>query len=348
MMVTSDCRPLQGKVPIHVCNNCGHVQKKCSPTYNLNLSKIYQDYSAFSLTLGAEPKDFGQKVPITRTEQIFSNIAPAITNGEHWLDIGTGSGVMLRCASAKMPKWQFYGQDLTDAHCEKVEKINGVKEFYSGALSQIYRKFDVVSAIHVLEHVLKPHEILLELSELLTQKGVLLIQLPDINQNPFDLYVYDHISHFSSQTLMNLVKPYFEYVTIPKRQIFKEITLLASHSPIDISSEEALKMPSLALDFIKQYERFITHREDPVAVFGTGPAGVLSAANLSGNCRKFVDENFHDVGTDYHGRKVVKPSETELDNEEVVIPLPWEQQKQICKKYPNINLVNWFDRFEND
>lgn len=59
--------------------------------------------------------------------------------------------------------------------------------------------------IHVLEHIPYLIEYLRHIRTLLKPRGLLCIQVPDVNNSPFEILVADHSCQFSSDTLNNVV-----------------------------------------------------------------------------------------------------------------------------------------------
>jgi hypothetical protein len=67
-------------------------------------------------------------------------------------------------------------------------------------------QFDVISLSHV-EHVPDPISFLKALSGHLNEGGRILLAVPDLRQNPSDLVVADHCTHFVEQSLSYVARP---------------------------------------------------------------------------------------------------------------------------------------------
>ena len=59
----------------------------------------------------------------------------------------------------------------------------------------------VISLWHTLEHVPEPAGMLRSFHQWLKPEGQVLVQVPDVARNPYDLGVVDHVSHFTNATL---------------------------------------------------------------------------------------------------------------------------------------------------
>lgn len=96
------------------------------------------------------------------------------------LDVGAGKGEFL--AEASKAGFQCTGAEPSPNFCEYVTKNFGI-EMHCGYLGSIEalkkRKFDVVTMLHVLEHVEHPHELLEEIKSNLNENGLLFIEVPN-------------------------------------------------------------------------------------------------------------------------------------------------------------------------
>lgn len=93
-----------------------------------------------------------------------------------------------------------------------VSTINKDKLVASANLCDFYlpndainEKFDVISINMVLEHLFEPRVVLSKLSSLLSEKGRIVIQIPNFLKYPVDLLIYEHTSHYSLQNLQYLL-----------------------------------------------------------------------------------------------------------------------------------------------
>lgn len=341
--VSSDCRKVASFPDIYQCESCCHVQKIAHQEYQQAVAQLYASYDAYTLTQGKEPLKFSSEIPGSRTSAILQNVIPYINNHcGNWLDIGTGSGVMLHSVSVGLPNYTLWGQDIS-GHCQsEVMGIANVAGFYSGEIEQIDEKFDVVSAIHVLEHVFDPQQFVIGLKRLLTTNGSLIIQVPNVANNPFDVCVFDHVSHFNVQVLVRFLKKYFKYQVLTQGQITKEITVVVSDS-------ELLKKPTwkgegatdhlLDLTELHALDKKINATKAKTGVFSTGPAAVYTAVNLKEKLSCFVDEDPDKVGKYFLGVPVVSVSQFDRQNS-LINPLPLHQFELVNRRYPELRFID--------
>ena len=180
------------------------------PGWLETIAQIYDAYTIYHQSPGQEQAVFdgasGASEP--RSERLLRRLLTecALPANGRLLDIGCGNGVLLRTFSGIAPTWTLAGADLDDRHRATVEQIPGVVRFYAGPAEQIPDQFDVITMQHVLEHVPEPVDLLGKLSERLNPGAVLFIQIPNILDNPFDLMVVDHSSHFAPDTVRSAVE----------------------------------------------------------------------------------------------------------------------------------------------
>ena len=155
------------------------------------------------------------------------------------LDIGCGFGWMLSTLDKK--KWETHGVDL-NKDCQKIAEKNMFK-FYN-QLPKNKKKFDVISMIHVIEHLKNPLAYLDKVKKLLKKNGILIIETPDFDSAMARRYnlkfrlLHDptHISLFSLESLMRLLRdkkfkiiqldfPYFEGPFFNRKNLLKVLKI---------------------------------------------------------------------------------------------------------------------------
>jgi SAM-dependent methyltransferase len=115
---------------------------------------------------------------------------------ESHLDIGCSRGYLLEAVGAKLK----VGVESNIAYV----KSRGLKIYPE--LSKVGRKsFDLVSAIHVLEHVPNPLKFLQSMSKLIKKGGYLVVEVPTW-KSPGGSLRFVHLSHFEPDVLVNMIK----------------------------------------------------------------------------------------------------------------------------------------------
>lgn len=157
-------------------------------------------------------------------ERRVSQILPLVTN-RSYLDIGCGAGgVVLKVRNAckviaavePMERWR------------RVLRENGINVFNSPAKIQD-KQFDVISMFHVVEHLPNPISFLIGLKSKMSDSGMLIIEVPNVDDallslyksKPFSEFFYwsPHLYYFNPITLSQLLtKAGYNIVTIQQYQ----------------------------------------------------------------------------------------------------------------------------------
>jgi len=204
--VTSDDRPWPGSWPIQVCRDCGHVQKRLDQDWREEARRIYAGYEHYAQSGGAEMVVFGGSAPVGRSAKLIQEYERLFGLGDvgRLLDLGCGPGSFMRAFAGLRPGWSMVGFDQDSRQADRVATIPGAEGFYCGSLDQVPGQFDLISLIYVLEHLPEPVESLGRLARLLKPGGRLIGVVPGFLENPFDLMILDHCSHFSPASLSRL------------------------------------------------------------------------------------------------------------------------------------------------
>lgn len=136
-------------------------------------------------------------------------------DSKNLLDIGCGTGEFL--LSCKKDGWNVVGVepnlDAKSLTIAKIEAKNTVFDSLDKLLnSKVSAKFDVITMWHVLEHVPNLEETIKILSSLLSEKGVLLVAVPNFKCFDAEFYkenwaafdVPRHLWHFSKSAIASL------------------------------------------------------------------------------------------------------------------------------------------------
>ena len=215
-----------------ICSGDQLVQLTNSPVVN-----YYRCENCFAIFLSPQPSLATLKQRYTRQELLNTGPASAwfkhnkfylkelscerlrdlLRYKEHGdlLDVGCGMGDF--CGVAREAGFNVFGTEFSDTYADQTKKTVGIKEIYIGRLQEINfsgRQFDVISLWHVLEHLPDPLETLACLSKLLKTGGIVVIEVPNVEQKrkrPMylsDLQDYpidqlEHLFYYSGQSLQN-------------------------------------------------------------------------------------------------------------------------------------------------
>jgi len=198
-----DRREFRGHTVINrICSTCGFVYQSPRMThaeldafYAAEYRQLYQGQE------GPNPKDL--VIQKARAAALSLWVARYVSHPTHHLDIGSSAGILLTQCRAKLHT-QPAGIEPGKAYREYAQS-QGLTMYATLDALPAGDRFDLVSMLHVLEHLPDPVDYLRNLREnVLTPDGWLLLEVPN-------LYIHDcfevaHLISFSPHTLRQTVK----------------------------------------------------------------------------------------------------------------------------------------------
>jgi SAM-dependent methyltransferase len=342
--VTSDCRPWKSGGGLGICKSCGFVQKIADDSFLSDCDEIYQTYAVYHQADGQEQRVFEQSqgVSRTRSESILSQLQAQykLPPEGTLLDFGCGNGNLLKSFSRLFPNWTLSGLEFDEKNRGVIEEIAHVHAFHSCALPDVPGRFDMISMIHCLEHMIKPVRFLRQVREKLNPGGFVLVEIPDYTRNPFDLVIADHCTHFDVCSVSCLLEQCgFEQLVVATEFVPKEITLLVRENdqdkggPPTTAAKDSQRRLAKAIAWLGENIASATRiaARGPLGVFGTSIAGTWLYNEMKEKVAFFVDEDPARIGKRFMNRPIYHPSA--LPNEGAVyIPLPYEIAKEIAER----------------
>jgi 2-polyprenyl-3-methyl-5-hydroxy-6-metoxy-1,4-benzoquinol methylase len=361
LQVTSDARIWRHNGKIACCQNCGFTQKLIDDNYLQEIGEIYSEYNIYYQGEGHEQKVFIGQEAFPRSKFLASHFLPfacnpSITIKPKWLDLGCGRGHFLKTIAELKKDWELYGADLGESNREHIESIDGVASYFANSIDGVSDSYDMISMIHVLEHVVEPYDFLLKVQKKINDEGLLFIAVPGWMSNPFDLLVADHCLHFSTQHLtLMLEMAGFELVSISDEVLPKEILVVAKKvKNFDVKKTEFTLDPNAnTMELIKFFNESIDWlfgeiqkglallTNENIGVFGTA----LAATWLDASCEKrfnfFVEEDFSRVNTFFLDRQVYLPLNIPPGSK-VFVPLSPKIAKKVCDRLNQLEVETYF------
>jgi 2-polyprenyl-3-methyl-5-hydroxy-6-metoxy-1,4-benzoquinol methylase len=304
--VSSDCIPWNQakKFVLNPETSCIHANIDNNWLEQVDL--IYNQYNIYEQSDGKEQPIFpaNSGLGIARSERIVEIMKThSFDSLGKVLDIGCGNGGFLKVLQQNFPEIKLYGTEYSSKYKEIVESIPNVSKMYTCNIDQISdNDFELISLIHVLEHIPNPVKFLEQVRKKLTQNGTLLIELPHFEQNPFELAIYDHASHFSVASIKRVLNiAGFEIKEIRSDWVPKEITIIAQPAreqnvrkdpQLDILIEkQALFDKLLWLQSVKEQALSLRKQSSVFALFGSSIAATWLTAELDHDIDFFIDED---------------------------------------------------------
>jgi SAM-dependent methyltransferase len=329
---------------IGVCRACGAVQKPADDVFLAEIADIYRSYTIYHQAAGAEQSVFEQSsgLPTSRSVRLldtFRQHANLKPDGR-MLDVGCGNGATIRAFGQVAPGWTKVGTEFDDKYRVDVESIPNTEPLHVGPVEHVLGSFDVITMVHVLEHIIDPVAVLKTVREKLAPGGLLLIEVPHHSANPFELLIADHRTHFTADSMTRaLVAAGFEIVSAADDWIPKELTIVAqpAHSreapPHAGDAATARARIAASISWLRQTAQELHDLGSTgwTGLFGTSIAGTWLASEVGERVAFFVDEDPARIGRMYLGRPVHSPAEVPLGSR-VFVGLPPVVATGICTR----------------
>ncbi len=350
-LVSSDAQPVAGTAEYLLCGTCSTVQKAVTPAWQAMADGIYANYEINHQSLGAEPTIFDTaKGSGPRSLILLRNFLDKVDLPEtgRLLDIGCSNGNLLKSFHALRPAWKLSGDELGDTWRDTVMALPGVEAFYSSGPQPSYvGVFDVITLSHVLEHVRDPVAFLKEKAGHLSEGGRILIASPDVRQNPIDLVIADHCTHFDEQSLRYVIeKAELAVELLSSRLLPKE--LIAVLAPRQGREQVAMRrIPSDEggmdaqtrclfyfglLEEVRKAGRAAAAEKRPFGIMGSSIAACWMNLELAGSVEFFVDEDENRVGHQLMGLPILAPADVPA-NAVVFIPMSASVAERIIQRW---------------
>ncbi len=322
--VTSDVKPWPRVSSLLVCSGCGLLHKRTTVEWFRDIDVIYEDYEAYHQGHGAEQsvrqREVSELSPRSALLVQFAKEELTLPSSGRLLDVGCGNGALLRSFAAEFPSWELVGVDRSESGADVVRAIPGVERFVVGGPADAPGRYDLISLVHVLEHVPEPLPFLSEVAARLAPRGAVLIDVPCFGANPFDLVVVDHVMHFSFTTLRELSRRAGYALRAYSSDLIRKehaalLTLADDIASNDGRGSRAPDNAAAAVSHLQGLATWLPRRfaGQQVGILGTGIAATWACEQLQNEVACFVDEDPHRFGKRYMGSPVVSPADVPND-----------------------------------
>ena len=203
-------------LPISLCENCGLVQQTNIPLDD-ELKVYYSHHYRQDYKNTYSPKlKHIRRAGLVAIERInFLNENLNASRELKLLDIGAGGGefVYLSGKSGFNSSGIEPNKGYSDYAKEEYKidvKTQMLDEISSGSA-------DIVTMFHVFEHMAKPKAVMKKIAEILTDDGLLFVEVPNIltkNASPHNIFFKAHLFYYSQFSLVSAASQYFDPVKI--------------------------------------------------------------------------------------------------------------------------------------
>jgi len=290
-LISSNYRVIKEGFDLFICNKCGLVQKVLNKKYKKQIRKIYSNYNKIFLSeasdqFNLEKKKFRSDILIN-----FLRNKIGLNKNKTFLDYGCGKGAISTSLIKNYKKIFCY--DLENNLATKIKK----KVIFLNHEDVLKNKFDVVFLSHVFEHLTNPLNELKIFEKIVSRNGFLIIQVPNFENNIFDLVIYDHCVHLRDFNLKNFfLSSGFKICEIQKKLFDKELILILKKKNKFYKTKKSFKKKKILInrcvDKINNLIRDI--QSDPnVILYGASLISLFILCNLKKGLEKIkvIDDN---------------------------------------------------------
>lgn len=261
------------------------------------------------------------------------------------LEVGCSTGDFIRAVRARHSCLKLVGLEVDEKYRTWVENIAGV-HFYSGQMSELASKFDVIIASNTLEHALSQLEMLESMREQLVDTGVAIIAVPNLNTSPQDLIIADHTIHLEPLQLEILAqRSGFEVVEFTADVMRSQIAAVLKPTTKTFQRTESASITTKADHYreLASYQKKLERYKGGVVVFGSTILATWVVMHLQNQVKYCLDEDPARIGGDVMGRKIKAISQLQA-YDIVIYPGRTSEMVGIRKKLPRTNRLLAIDR----
>ncbi len=201
-------------IETQMCTFCGFVTLRPRPGEEW-FTRFYKDYF-WPIYIGSEYRDTTDLYVRDKCEQRAEEIVATVLGSlsvtpRRCLDIGAGLGGTMTVLSRHLPLAHIEGLEPSNegvAYCQSRGLGVTSGDIQSLASIDTAAKFDLITIIHVLEHLVDPVSALRTAAERLSESGALYVEVPDLESTAWSGKSFFHVAHlhyFYEQSLFNVL-----------------------------------------------------------------------------------------------------------------------------------------------
>ena len=201
------------------CDNCSHVQ--LSPNV-YDFQKFYEADNQTKNSLEVSGNSYNEyfqyllNYRYSTASFVYQQIQN-FTDPIKMLDVGAGDGPFLAQLINLGCTHEIKAIDFSTSRLEKINEEPNISieksDLSDKWFSEHSETYDIITCIHVLEHLINPIEVLINMYKKLNNNGILCIEVPNFNDSLKELeeflpYYYSkaHISYFTTKILVDNIK----------------------------------------------------------------------------------------------------------------------------------------------
>ena len=259
------------------------------------------------------------------------------------LDIGCFDGQLLLDISKYYNNYTFYGYDINKS-LKKIFPNNKNFIFLDSNFDKIKKKLDLVILSHSIMYIDKIKDTLLICKKLLKKNGIIFIQIPNLEKNPFYSLMGDQFHFFTKISIKNVFNLLNLKTKVIEHKFFpRELIIIAKKNSIK-DKKKNLKIDNIFTKSLKKVEsmkkKLIYLKINKLIVLGTTINAAFVDEILSNKIKMFIDEQASNMNSFFRKKKIIHPHKLKENN---YIILPYEKKnKLILKKFKNKYSGNFY------
>lgn len=240
-----------GALLVYICETCGLVQQSPMPTeHELRVYYSHHYRTDYKNTYSPKPKHvYRAGRAAKRRIQFLTDFLKETHRsslGLSMLDVGAGGGEVV--FAANQSGIRATGIEPNEGYSTFARDAYGI-EVKTAHLDELdHEQHSIVTMFHVLEHMPNPRKVFEKLYQLIEPDGLLVIEVPNIEQadaSPANIFFKAHLYYFSLSTLISAASETFEPLVTEDvgnlRVIFRRRKCLTEVSLPDATSVERTK-----------------------------------------------------------------------------------------------------------
>ncbi|KAF0135259.1 MAG: SAM-dependent methlyltransferase [Candidatus Saganbacteria bacterium] len=276
-------KELNAPLKVKKCTNCGHVFQSMKPNDKL-MDSIYSEFYNYP---SAVISGFIQKRENMFLDMFNKSVSPICAEGKlkNILEIACYDGYVLR----ELSKRDFLVCGCDPSKGADIAKEIGIKVYKRYFKSQDFiahnSYFDVVIFRHFIEHVEYPVELLKDVKKVLTKKGLVVFETPNIEyfleNGSFESFNFQHIHGFSISSVCEVLRrsglKLIEYKKTPENLIIIAAETGKAH---DVKIDTGNRLgKNFVLEYGRNHKKFKKHtdpfikKDKKIAIWGAGGFG---------------------------------------------------------------------------
>lgn len=321
----------------------GLFRQKSSEELDILLKRVYEKGSLVDGSISSE----SGSIYIEKLVAFISSYLE-LNRSFRVLEIGSGSGVILKNLSERYSNLELFGIDPGDHQLvSNLDGINIVKDFFPSL--KVTGKFDLIFTFCVLEHIEDIDFFIAKIREQTKDGGKIIIGVPDcepfLEHGDLSIFIHEHFNYFSSESLSFILNS--NGFTVESSIILEGMIVLAARKS-DIKPAIGFQPKISEVNFFSNVQKYLkgmenlfsSFEQEDIAVYVPGRAlnilFILNKLNV-----RLVDDN-----REIHGRYLPCLTRPIESFDELVVKPPkllfiysrtfGERIKLKCEKIPEL------------